>query len=98
MEKRAIVLHDALPDIQFEGKSQYHIVSIAREQGQVALSVGCLLSRVHTTGIPNTEMIYALPGGRLTEVIGGIKTACAPTKAVAAYAARDSRQFGHCLS
>jgi uncharacterized protein (DUF169 family) len=46
--KQAMMLKDAWPDMRMEGKPQCHIVPIAKEQQQVALSVGCMLSRVRT--------------------------------------------------
>jgi uncharacterized protein (DUF169 family) len=92
--KQAMVLHDALPELRFEGKPQCHIIPIAKEQGQVALSVGCMLSRVRT-GMPNTEMTCAIPGAKLGEVVDRLKSTCGADKAVAAYAAEDARRFGH---
>ncbi|HKK14960.1 MAG TPA: DUF169 domain-containing protein, partial [Gammaproteobacteria bacterium] len=56
--KQAMVLSDALPGLRFEGKPQCHIIPIAKEQGEVAVSVGCMLSRVRT-GMPNTDMTCA---------------------------------------
>jgi uncharacterized protein (DUF169 family) len=91
--KQAMVLHDALPELRFEGKPQCHIIPIAKEQGQVALSVGCMLSRVRT-GMPNTEMTCAIPGAKLAEVVERLKSTCGADKAVAAYAAEDARRFG----
>ena len=91
--KQSMVLHDALPDLRFEGKPQCHIVPIAKEQGQVALSVGCMLSRVRT-GMSNTEMTCAIPSSKLEEVVNKLKTTCGADKAVAAYAAEDARRFG----
>ena len=41
-----MVLHDAIPGLRFEGKPQCHIVAIAKEQGEIAASVGCMLSRI----------------------------------------------------
>jgi uncharacterized protein (DUF169 family) len=91
--KQAMVLHDALPDLRFEGKPQCHIIPIAKEQGQVTLSVGCMLSRVRT-GMPNTEVTCAIPGTKLKEIVSKLKTTCGADKAVATYAAEDARRFG----
>jgi uncharacterized protein (DUF169 family) len=91
--KQAMVLHDALPDLRFEGKPQCHIIPIAKEQGQVTLSVGCMLSRVRS-GMPNTEVTCAIPGSKLEEIVKKLKTTCGADKAVAAYAAEDARRFG----
>lgn len=90
--KQAMALSDAFPDMQFEGKPQCHIIPIAKEQNKVALSVGCMLSRVRT-GMPNTEMTCAIPGARLEEVVQRIKTTNAIDDSVADYAGQDARRF-----
>lgn len=95
--KQSMVLHDALPELRFEGKPQCHIIPIAKEQGQVALSVGCMLSRVRT-GMPNTEMTCAVPGGKLAELVTRLKDTCQADKAVAGYASEDARRFGQFAS
>ena len=94
--KQAMVLSDAIPEIAFQGKPQCHIIAIAREQNQVAISVGCMLSRVRT-GMPSTEMTCAIPAKRLPEVVEKLRGACAADKAVAAYASDDSSRFGQYL-
>lgn len=91
--KQAMVLSDAFPEMRFEGKPQCHIIPIAKEQGEVALSVGCMLSRVRTA-MPSTEMTCAIPGPRLEEVVQRIKTTNAIDASVADYAGQDSRRFG----
>ncbi len=91
--KQAMSLSDALPDLHFEGKPQCHIIPMAKERNEVAVSVGCMLSRVRT-GMANTEMTCAIPAARLAEVIGKLEQAAAADKAVAAYAAEDARRFG----
>lgn len=90
--KQAMMLHDACPDIQFEGKPQCHVIPIATEQGKIALSVGCMLSRVRT-GMSNNEMTCAIPAARTGEVIAALKKAVAADRQVAAYAAQDSKRF-----
>ena len=45
---QAMILSDAVPDIHIEGKPQCHIIAMAKEQNVIALSVGCMLSRVRT--------------------------------------------------
>lgn len=90
--KQAMTLSDAFPEMQFEGKPQCHIIPIARERDQVALSVGCMLSRVRT-GMPNTEMTCAIPGARLEDVVQRIKTTNAIDNSVADYAGQDARRF-----
>jgi uncharacterized protein (DUF169 family) len=91
--KQAMVLSDAVPDLQFEGKPQCHIIPMAKEQNQVAVSVGCMLSRVRT-GLSNNEMTCAIPANRLAEIIRLLKTAAVADNAVAAYASQDAQRFG----
>ena len=90
--KQAMVLDDALGGVRFEGKPQCHIVAIARETDDVAVSVGCMLSRVRT-GMSNNEMTAAIPMKRLPEVIGKLRGNAATESAVAAYAAQDAARF-----
>lgn len=90
--KQAMVMSDALPDLRYEGKPQCHIIAIAKEQNEVALSVGCMLSRVRT-GMPNTEMTCAIPATRLGEVVERLRQTCKADTAVATYAAEDSSRF-----
>jgi uncharacterized protein (DUF169 family) len=90
--KQAMILHDSVPDLRVEGKPQCHIVAIAKELGQPALSVGCMLSRVRT-GMSNNEMTCALPAHRLAGIIAQIETAAGADKAVAAYASADAQRF-----
>lgn len=95
--KQAMMMSDALPGLNFQGKPQCHIIPMAKEQQQVAISVGCMLSRVRT-GMANTEMTCAIPVARLDEVIDALRTASAADKAVAGYAAEDSKRFGDYLA
>jgi len=87
-----MALHDAMPDLRFEGKPQCHIIPMAKEQGLVALSVGCMASRTRT-GMSNTEMTCAIPVARLDEVLDRLDAGCGADKAIAAYAAQDARRF-----
>ena len=90
--KQAMTISDAFPGVRFEGKPQCHIIAIAKERQQVAISVGCMLSRVRT-GMPNTEMTCAIPGSRLAEVVQKIRTTAVIDGAVASYASEDCRRF-----
>lgn len=92
--KQAMSLHDAMPEIRFEGKPQCHIIPIAKEQGQVALSVGCMASRTRT-GMSNTEMTCAVPAGKLDELVQRLRSSCSADKAIAAYAAQDAQRFAN---
>ena len=90
--KQAMMLSDAVPELKFEGKPQCHIIPMAKEHNEVAISVGCMLSRVRT-GMSNNEMTCAIPAGRLGEVVERLKTHGAADNAVAAYASRDAQRF-----
>lgn len=95
--KQAMVLSDAVAEIAFQGKPQCHIIAIAKEEDQVAISVGCMLSRVRT-GMATTEMSCAIPAKRLSEVVEKLRDACSSDRAVAAYASDDSKRFGQYLT
>ncbi len=90
--KQQMLLHDAWPRLRFEGKPQCHIIPIAKESGEIAVSVGCMLSRVRT-GISNNEVTCAIPASRVSELIERLRAARIADNAVAAYAADDSRRF-----
>jgi uncharacterized protein (DUF169 family) len=90
--KQLMVLSDAMPGLRIEGKPQCHIVAIAKEQGEAAASVGCMLSRVRT-GMPSDEMTCAIPGTKLAEVVDAVEHNAAADAAVARYAAQDAQRF-----
>ena len=90
--KQLMVLSDAMPGIRIEGKPQCHIVAVAKEQGEVAASVGCALSRVRT-GMSANEMTCAIPGGKLADVLATIQRNATADTAVARYAAEDAKRF-----
>ena len=91
--RQAMALSDALgAELHYEGKPQCHIVAMAKEHGQVALSVGCALSRVRT-GMSNAEMTCAIPTARLPEVLTRLAAGVTADTAVARYAAEDAERF-----
>jgi uncharacterized protein (DUF169 family) len=91
--KQLMVLSDAIPGLRIEGKPQCHIVAIAKEQGEPAVSVGCALSRVRT-GMDATEMTCAIPALRFAEIVAAVTANATADAAVASYAADDARRFG----
>lgn len=91
--KQVMMLHDAWPQLRFEGKPQCHIIAIAKERGEVAVSVGCMLSRVRT-GMSNNEMTCAIPARLLAEVLDRLRPSLAADQKVAADAAADAHRFG----
>jgi uncharacterized protein (DUF169 family) len=90
--KSVMALHAAVPAVRFEGKPQCHIVAMAKDGSQVAVSVGCALSRVRT-GMGATEMTCAIPAGRVAEVADALDASTSADRAVAAYAAADASRF-----
>ena len=90
--RQMMLLGDALLDLRVEGKPQCHIVAVAKEQGDVAASVGCALSRART-GMRSEEMTCAIPARRLPEVVDKLQRAAAIDTGVARYAAEDARRF-----
>jgi len=90
--KQLMVLSDAVPGLRIEGKPQCHIVAVAKEEGEIAASVGCALSRVRT-GMPATEMTCAIPAARLRQVVEAIERNAVADAAVATYAAEDALRF-----
>jgi uncharacterized protein (DUF169 family) len=90
--KQLMVLSDALPGLRIEGKPQCHIVAVAKEQGEVAASVGCALSRVRT-GMSANEMTCAIPADQLADVLEAIQQNATADTAVARYAAEDAKRF-----
>jgi uncharacterized protein (DUF169 family) len=87
-----MTITDAVPDTMIEGKPQCHIVAIAKEQGRVAASVGCALSRART-GMAATDFTCALPGSRLAELVDAIERAATVDAGVARYAGDDAARF-----
>ncbi len=90
--KQLMLLSDALPGLRIEGKPQCHIVAVAKEQGEIAASVGCALSRVRT-GMSANEMTCAIPASKLAKVIGSIQRNAVADTTIARYAAEDAKRF-----
>ncbi len=87
-----MTLKDAFPNLRIEGKPQCHIIAIAKENGEIAASVGCALSRART-GMRSEELTCALPGSRLPEIVTAIESASMLDRAMASYAGTDAQRF-----
>jgi hypothetical protein len=87
-----MVMSDALPELRIEGKPQCHIIAVAHEQGRVAASVGCALSRART-GMGAHALTCAIPGGIAAEVTGLVERAAGVDAVVTRYAAVDAQRF-----
>lgn len=91
--RQAMVLDDALGGVRFEGKPQCHVLAIAKDGGETAISIGCMLSRVRT-GMSNNEMSCAIPVAKLGETVEALKRNAETERMVAGYAATDAARFG----
>ena len=87
-----MTVKDALPDLHVEGKPQCHIVAIAKEQGRVAASVGCALSRART-GMRVDEATCVFPAETLPALVGELEYHAELDSQMAHYAADDARRF-----
>jgi uncharacterized protein (DUF169 family) len=87
-----MLMADAVPGLQIGGKPQCHIVALAKEQGEVAASLGCTLSRTRT-GQSVDEMTCAIPGRRLGEVVSAVEATARIDAVAESYAAADIRRF-----
>jgi uncharacterized protein (DUF169 family) len=87
-----MVLKDAFPSLRIEGKPQCHVIALARENGEIAASVGCALSRART-GMRSEELTCAIPASRLAEIVPVIEAAADLDRAMASYAGTDAQRF-----
>jgi len=87
-----MTLQGAFPEMPIEGKPQCHIVAMAKDQGTVAASVGCALSRSRT-GMRSEEMTCVIPGRRLEEAVDKLEATVALDRAMARYASADAKRF-----
>ena len=87
-----MLMTEAVPGLQIGGKPQCRVIALAKDQGQVAASLGCTLSRTRT-GLPGDEMTCAIPGNRLAEVVRGVEATAAIDADAESYAAADIRRF-----
>src|SRR5262245_59606432 len=78
--KQQMRLHDAWPGLRFEGKPQCHIIPIAKESGEIAVSVGCMLSRLRT-GMSNNAVTCAIPTSCVSALIERLRRARAADNA-----------------
>ena len=90
---QAMVIHDAYGEMPIVGKPQCHIVPMAKEMDQIAISTGCMLSRVRT-GMSPDEMTCTIPANRLAEVVDTLAARREANAAASAYANQDMRRFG----
>lgn len=87
-----MTLRDAVPDLVVSGKPQCQIIPLAREQSQIAASVGCALSR-ERCDMADDELSCALPAHRLGEVVEHLQVAVRRNSQVAEFARADAERF-----
>ncbi|HEX2369585.1 MAG TPA: hypothetical protein VHM94_10160, partial [Acidimicrobiia bacterium] len=63
------------------------------DEGQVAASLGCALSRART-GMGDDEHTCAIPASRVEEILRRLRSVRTADLAVAGYAVEDARRFG----
>lgn len=89
--RQLMELGDAVP-VEFSAKPQCQILPRAAEQGAIAASMGCALSRART-GMGDDELTVAVPGDRLAEVVTALEPVAEADRAVVGYARADMRRF-----
>ena len=89
---QAMVIHDAFNDVTIVNKPQCHIIPISKEQNKLAMSTGCILSRVRT-GMSPDELTCTIPAQQLEEILEKLKGRRQANAAVTAYANQDGRRF-----
>ncbi len=89
--RQAMELGDAV-SLHLSGKPQCQILPIAIDQGKVALSMGCALSRART-GMGDDELTCAIPPGQLAEIVANLVGVVGADKQVVGYAHADAARF-----
>ena len=89
--RQAMELGDAVA-LELSGKPQCQILPIAIDQGKVALSMGCALSRART-GMGDDELTCAIPSGRLSEIVSDLEGVVGADRQVVSYAHADAARF-----
>jgi uncharacterized protein (DUF169 family) len=83
-----MTLKDAFPNRRVEARPQCHIIAIANEDAEIAVSVGRA-----RTGMRSEELTCALPASRLAEIVPAIEAASNLDRVMASYAGVDAQRF-----
>jgi uncharacterized protein (DUF169 family) len=89
--KQMMAIGDSIA-VEFSGKPQCQIIPRAAEQNVVAASMGCALSRARI-GMGDDELTVAVPAGRVTELLEGLRQVRQADDAVVGYALADKSRF-----
>jgi uncharacterized protein (DUF169 family) len=90
--RQMMEINDAV-DVEWSGKPQCQILPRAADDGVIAASMGCALSRART-GMGDEELTVAVPGHRVAELIAGLRDVCRADEQVVGYARADLTRFG----
>lgn len=89
--KQMMAINDAVT-VEWSGKPQCQILPLAANQGIIAASMGCALSR-ERTGMGDDELTVAVPGSRVHELVAALGPVRQADTAVVGYAQADLERF-----
>lgn len=89
--RQMMEINDAV-EVDWSGKPQCQILPKAAEQGVIAVSMGCALSRART-GMGDDELTVAVPGHRVAELVTALQPVTTADAAVVGYAMADLARF-----
>jgi uncharacterized protein (DUF169 family) len=89
--RQMMEISDAV-EVDWSGKPQCQILPRAADQGVIAASMGCALSRART-GMGDDELTVAVPGHRVEELVQALQPVTAADQAVVGYAVADLARF-----
>ncbi len=79
-------------EVDWSGKPQCQILPRAANDGVIAASMGCALSRART-GMGDDELTVAVPGNRVDGLVAALRQVTTADVAVAGYAEADLARF-----
>jgi uncharacterized protein (DUF169 family) len=79
-------------EIDWSGKPQCQILPRAANDGVIAASMGCALSRART-GMGDDELTVAVPGHRVAELVAALRPVTTADNAVVGHAVADLGRF-----
>ncbi len=89
--RQMMEINDAV-DVDWSGKPQCQILPRAADDGVIAASMGCALSRART-GMGDDELTVAVPGHRVEELVAALRPVTTSDGAVVGYAVADLARF-----
>jgi uncharacterized protein (DUF169 family) len=89
--RQMMEINDAV-EVDWSGKPQCQILPKAANDGAIAASMGCALSRART-GMSDDELTVAVPGHRVEELVAALRPVTTADGAVVGYAVADLARF-----